>query len=287
MKRTMEYQNVQENRQYKSDLFCMAFGEKQYLLQLYNALNGTAYTNVDDLEVNTLDQVLYMGMKNDISFLIGSTMNLYEHQSTQNANMPLRGLFYFSKLYERYVTENGLNIYSSKLKKLPTPKYVVLYNGMRDEPDERILRLSDAFSEPGGCLECEARLVNINAGHNRELMEKCRRLEEYAIFIGRVRTYAVEGLALKAAILKAMDECAEEGILQDILEKERAEVLGMVLSTFNKELYEKELKEDAFNAGKAAGKLELIQRKLEKGKSVEEIADDLEESVETIRELMG
>lgn len=307
MNQIIEYQNVHENRQYKSDLFCTAFSEKKYKLGLYNAVNGTSYTNPDELEVNTLENVLYMGMKNDISFLVGCTMNLYEHQSTVNPNMPLRGLLYFAKLYERYVAENGLNIYSSKLKKLPTPRYLVFYNGTEEEPDERILRLSEAFVKEGGCLECEVRLLNINHERNKELMEKCRRLEEYALFIARVRDFMADGkMPLKEAITRTIEVCLKEGILPDILCKERTEVLGMVLSTFNKELYEKELKEDAFRAGEEKGRREgreegreegkqegaceklqeLVQKKLAKGKSIEEIAEDLEESVETILELM-
>lgn len=162
MNETIKYQNIHENRKYKDSLFCMAFKSKKDLLDLYNAVNGTAYTNVDDLEINTLENVIYMSMKNDISFLIGYTMNLYEHQSTKNANMPLRGFLYFAKLFESYVDENGLDIYSSTVQKLPTPKYIVFYNGKENEPDERVLRLSDAFIKEGGCLECEARLLNIN-----------------------------------------------------------------------------------------------------------------------------
>lgn len=250
MNETTEYQNIHENRRYKDSLFRMVFKKKEDLLDLYNAVNGTNYSNADDLEVNTLENVLYMSMKNDVSFMISSTMNLYEHQSTQNENMPLRGLLYFAKLFEAYVNDNGLDIYSSKLQKLPTPKYIVFYNGKNEEPDERMLRLSDAFMIKGGCLECKTRLLNINYGRNKELMEKCRRLEEYAIFIARVGLNMKQGkMTLKQAITLAIDKCIQEGILEDILTKQRNEVLGVLLTTFNRELHEKTLKEDAFNDG--------------------------------------
>lgn len=307
MNETIEYQNIHPNRQYKSSVFCMVFKNKKHLLDLYNAVNGTAYTNLDDLEINTLENVIYMSMKNDISFLIGYSMNLYEHQSTKNANMPLRGFLYFARLFETYVDENGLDIYSSTMQKLPTPKYIVFYNGKENEADERILRLSDAFIKEGGCLECEARLLNINYGRNRELLEKCRRLEEYAIFIARVRKHMSEDqMPLKQAIILAMEECIEEGVLEDILRKQRDEVLGVLLTTFNKELHEKCLKEDAFeegyadgfaggytdgfsageNAGERKKLMNQVKTKFAKGKSVEQIADELEESVETIEELI-
>jgi len=224
MKETIEYQNIHENRKYKDSLFRMVSKEKEDLLDLYNAINGTEYDNPEDLEINTLESVLYISMKNDISFLIDGSMNLYEHQSTKNANMPLRGLLYF------------------------------------------------------------ARLLNINYGQNRELMEKCRRLEEYAIFVETVRKYKKEDYSLKKAIILAIDECIEKGILLDILTKERNEVVAVVLETFNKELYEKNLKADAYEDGVRDKLLSLIRIKLEKGKSVEQIADELEETVEMIQE---
>ena len=291
MNKTIEYQNVHENQRYKDVLFRMIFKEKEDLLELYNAVNGTNYQNTEELEVNTLENVLYLGMKNDISFLIGCTMNLYEHQSSRNENMPLRGLLYVARLFETYASENGLDIYSSTLQKLPTPQYIVFYNGTKEEPDERILRLSDAYIKEGGCLECEARLLNINYGRNKKLLEKCRRLEEYAIFISKVRAYMdAENMTRKQAITRAMDDCIHEGILEDILIKQRSEVLGVLLSTYNKELHEKCIKEDAYKEGKEDGAREMlrsqIQKKLAKGKTVEEIAEDLEEGVETIQELM-
>ncbi len=263
MNETIEYQNIHENRSYKDSLFRMVFSKKEDLLDLYNAVNHTDYQNAEALEVTTLENVLYISMKNDISFMIGCTMNLYEHQSSKNENMPIRGVFYFAKLLELFITENHLDIYSSKLQKLPTPRYIVFYNGSAKEQDERILKLSDAFIKPGGCMECEARLLNINYGHNRDLMENCRRLEEYAIFVSTVRKYQQQNKSNpKLAITLAMEECITGNILSDILSKQRAEVFEMLLSTFNKELYEKNLKEDAFEIGKEAGKelalLELV-----------------------------
>ncbi len=286
MKETIEYQNIHENRKYKDTLFRMVFKEKKDLLKLYNAINGTDYDDPEDLEINTLENVLYISMKNDVSFMIDGTMNLYEHQSTKNANMPLRGLLYFARLLEEYILDNDLDIFSSKIQKIPTPKYIIFYNGQINEPDERVLRLSDAFIKEGGCIECEARLLNINYGQNRELMEKCRRLEEYAIFIETVRKYKKEDYSLKKAIILAIDECIEKGILLDILTKERNEVVAVVLETFNKELYEKNLKADAYEDGVRDKLLSQIKIKLSKGKSVEQIAEELEETVETIQEYM-
>ena len=293
MKETMEYQNIRENKKYKDTLFRMVFKNKKDLLDLYNAVNHTNYEDETVLEVNTLENVLYISMKNDASFIIGNTMNLYEHQSTKNENMPLRGLLYFAKMYENYIMEHDVDLFSSKIQKIPTPKYIVFYNGTEQEADKRILKLSDAFIKEGGCLECEVLLLNINYGRNRELMEKCRRLEEYSLFVATVRNYKQKDISLRKAITLAIDECIEKGILLDILTKQRNEVLEVVLSTFNQELYEKNLKQDAYEegmeAGIEAGKLEekkaFIHRNLKKGKTIEEIAELLDEDKTKIQQL--
>ncbi len=242
---TIENQNIHGNRKHKDALFCRVFSKKKDLLDLYNAVNGTDYQNEDDLEVNTLDNVLYMTMKNDVSFIVDCTMNLYEHQSTENPNMPLRGLFYFAKLYTKYVEQQRINLYSSTVQKIPTPKYVIFYNGLESEPDCQMLRLSELFFTKGGCLECEATMLNINYGRNRDLMEKCRRLQEYAKFIDAVRGYAIgKGMDLGMAITLAMEDCIRDSILLDILTEQRSEVFSVILERFDKELYERDLVKD-------------------------------------------
>ncbi len=221
-------------------------------------------------------------------------MNLYEQQSTYNPNMPLRGLLYFAQLYHKFINSRRLNIYGTKLQKIPALHYVVFYNGTKEEPDEQILLLSEAFlradeRKPAqGCLECEVRMLNINYGHNRKLMEKCRRLEEYAIFVSKLRTYTRRyPNQLGVAITKAIDECIAEHILRDFLIEHKSEVLEMVLYSFDKELYESDLKQTAYEEGERNKLVSLVQKKLDKGKSVEEIADALEESIETIQEIIA
>ena len=114
-------------RSYKDSLFRMIFKEKRELLSLYNAINGTSYQDPDELIVTTIEDVLYMGRKNDVSFLIGTRLYLYEHQSTWNPNLPLRNLFYVSDLYSAITEER--NLYSSKRIQIPTPHFLVFYNG--------------------------------------------------------------------------------------------------------------------------------------------------------------
>ena len=238
------------NRKSKDALFRKIFSDRKDLLDLYNALNGTQYTDEEELTVTTLEDVIYISIKNDVSFLLGGTMNLYEHQSSYNPNMPIRGLLYLARLYQNYIDDCEINVFSPVLKHLPSPKFIVFYNGSRDEPDQKLLRLTDAFAEEGtpeeSCLECCATMLNINYGHNYELMEKCRRLEEYSVFVAEVRKALEEGGDQRQAVDDAIDICIEKGVLRDILIKERAAIMNMVLSCTEKQydrLVRKELEQ--------------------------------------------
>ena len=168
-------------------------------------------------------------MKNDLSFLIDAELNLYEHQSTYNPNMPMRGLLYFAGVYNRHISSREINIYSSSPKEFPFPQHIVFYNGTQEEPDRKILKLSDLFQRPNGekepCLECKTLMLNINYGHNRELMKKCRRLEEYAIFVDAIRKNQAKGQDLQEAVEAAVESCIAGGVLADILRAQKAEVV--------------------------------------------------------------
>ena len=260
MSRTKEVEtNVTVNRQYKDRLFKLVFEKKEDLLQLYNAINGTDYDNPDDIEVNTMEDVVYMGMKNDISFLITDVLNLYEHQSTFSPNLPLRGLLYFARLYQKIVG-NEKKIYSGKLIELPYPQFVVFYNGTAKEPERMELKLSDAFpawsKKENAALECRAIVLNVNLGYNKEVMEKCKKLKEYAQYIARVRLYLESGYSVEEAIDKATDECIDEGILEQILRDNRGEVRSMLLTQYDEQAHIEYEKEISYEEGKAEGREE-------------------------------
>lgn len=226
------------NRRYKDSLFRIAFREKKELLELYNAINGSDYKNPDELTIYTLEDIIFMNIKNDISFLVGEMLNLYEHQSTRNPNMPIRGLLYFARNYESYISRQNLDIYSSSQQKLPFPQYYVLYNGTKDEKDRYTIRLEDAFPEVNGlepCLKCTATLLNINFGHNHEIMEKSKTLSDYAIYVQHVRINLNLGMSISQAVEQATDDCIRGGILRDILLKNQAEVKNMVLGAWGTE----------------------------------------------------
>ena len=224
------------NREYKDRLFKFIFKDKVKLLSLYNALNSSHYTNPDDIEITTLEDVIYCKMKNDISFIIDDRLSLFEHQSSYNPNMPLRGFLYFAKHFEKYIVENEVDIYGSKLIELPTPKFVVFYNGIGMKEDRIILRLSDAFvtAKEKACMELEAVVLNINYGKNKKLMESCRSLMEYSYFVQKVKDYSQKH-ERDIAIELAVDECVKENILKEILIKNRSEVVDMLLTEYDEE----------------------------------------------------
>ena len=246
------------NRSYKDSLFRFVFAEKKDLLELYNAINGSHYENTEDLEVNTLEDVLYLGVKNDLSFLLGSSMNLYEHQSTWNENMPLRGLFYFSELYQNYLKAEGLRLTGTGRRLLlPLPRYIVFYNGTKEEPDEAQLLLSDSFPEPKGgglpALECRAQVLNINSGHNQEIMKRCHRLKEYSEFIGEIRCRLQSGLKLEDAVEQGIEACIRRGVLSDILSRSKMEVRKMLLTEYDEKAEREYLRKQSREEGVQQG----------------------------------
>ena len=286
-KRVVTNHRVTANRQYKDTIFRMLFKDKKNLLSLYNAMNQRNYTDEDALEVVTLENAIYMGMKNDLAFIMDMNLYLYEHQSTYNPNIPLRDLFYIANEYQRLVVHKSL--YSSTLQKIPAPKFVVFYNGSKELEDWSQLKLSSAYEHPveDPDLELRVTVLNVNEGHNKELMEHCQTLKEYAQYVARVRKYTSSTeLSLEEAVERAVDECMKEGILSEFLTKNRAEVISMSIFEYDKDEEEKKLRKAEYEAGMEAKMKNLIKKKLEKGKCIETIAEELEEDITVIRKLI-
>lgn len=126
-------------------------------------MNNTTYTDVDNLEITTLENAVYMNYKNDISFVFDFELLLYVTKALQN----------------RIKDEN---LYSKSLIRIPAPRFVVFYNGTDFQPEQQILHLSDAFEkkQKHPSLELTVVVYNINFGHNPELLDACRLLKEYA-----------------------------------------------------------------------------------------------------------
>ncbi len=300
-------------RAYKDRIFRMIFKEKAEFLELYNAMNGTSYDNPDDLIVTTLENAIYMGMKNDVSFMLYDRLALYEHQSSINPNMPLRDLFYLACVYSCLVRDESL--FSERQIKIPEPKFVVFYNGVREAAERDIQRLSDAYINPSADpdLELKVTVLNINEGYNPELMGKCRTLQEYMILVSRIRQYS-KSLPLANAVEKAVNECIRENILADFLRKNKSEVIRVGIFEYDEEKHMQQIREEGQQEGREEGRAEgreegraeglaqgrkegreegrlskladQINHLREKGLSVENIADILVESPEQIRQIM-
>ena len=240
-------------RNYKDTVSRMLFREPENALSLYNALNGTSYTDASQITFNMLDNAIYMAMQNDISFLIMNEVNLYEHQSTYNLNMPLRDLFYVAELLQVYVKDQSL--YSSKLIKLPTPHFVVFYNGIESKPEKRILRLSEAFEVPTDDpeLELKVTILNINPSMNEELKEKCPVLKQYTQYVEQVR-YNSANMPLEQAVEEAIEYCVRHDILKDFLLKQRAEVVKMSIFEYDEEREIELIRRDEREIGEQIGK---------------------------------
>ncbi len=270
------------NRQYKSNLFTKLFGEnRENALSLYNAVNNSNYTNAEDLTFTTLEDVVYMKMKNDVSFVFGRTLNLYEHQSTYNPNMPLRGFLYFADLYRKYVNK-GTRIYGKRLVKIPTPRYLVFYNGSTDDfsEDRKELYLSDSFEETNksGKYQWTATMININHGKNKELMSKCKVLEDYSGFVAKVREYNAV-MELADAIDKAVEEFIGKGVLGAYLHRHRNEVRDMFLTEFNEEEYLEMVREEEREEGRIIERMNILFNFLGK---LDEIPREIQRQAETL-----
>ena len=266
----------------------MLFKDKEELLSLFNAINGTQYRDPEALEINTLENAVYMSMKNDISCVLDMRMNLYEHQSTVNPNMPLRYLMYISSLYEKHIRNRDL--YSRRRIPLPTPKFVVLYNGEEHQPARKELRLSDAFMTDTGEINLELVVLqlNINKEFNPELKQKCQKLYEYTLYVDMVRQYR-KSCSLEEAVEQAVTKCIREGILKDFLTKNRAEVIRMSIFEYNEELHHKSLLEEGWKEGLEQGREEekhdICCRMLKAHRTPEEISSFTGESIDYLYRL--
>ena len=272
------------NRTFKSTLFIMLFEDRKNLLELYNAITGKHYADPELLEINTLENAIYMSMKNDVSFLIDGRLSLYEHQSTKNPNLPLRFLLYISHLYSRLTVKE--NLYGETIVQIPAPEFLIFYNGKDKMPERQILKLSDMYSVQEGQpkLELEATLLNISGSNNQKLKEACRTLGEYAIYTDKIRNYT-ETMELSEAVDRAMDECIREDVLREFLMKHRAEARAMSIFEYDQERHMQQEREAGIEKGKEQLLRRQVQKNLSRGMSISEIAEVLDETEERIQEI--
>ena len=257
------------NREFKSDVFSMLMEIKKYAMSVYNCLNDTNFTNLDDLEVHTLDKGVSLTVRNDAAFVVDASLSIYEHQSTVCPNMPVRNLIYYTTIVSKLLKKK--NIYGKKLIKIPIPKFVVFYNGDEEQPEEYDMKLSDAFEKETDNPELElvCKVYNINFGKNKYLLDRCPVLKEYMIFVDYVRLYLKEyGYEdLEKAINQAIDRCIQEDVLADFLKENRAEVVKVTQLdyTFDRQITME--REEAREEGRAEGREEGRAEGREEGRA--------------------
>ena len=236
-KSSVTVKNLSVNEEHKDRVFKFLFGNpenREWTLALYNAVNGTSYDNPDEIQFNTIEDAVYLGMRNDVSFIILSELHLWEHQSTFNPNMPMRMFIYAAKLYEKYIAGSEYYPYSSTLQSAPRPKCICFYNGTSNQAERKILRLSETFGGEGD-IEVLVTMLNINYGKNKALMRACAPLNEYAWLVNAIRKHRKELKNLEVAIDAAIDEMPDEFIIKKFLLLNKAEVKGMFLTEYNQE----------------------------------------------------
>ena len=281
-----------ENPEYKSRLFSFIFGRaenKEWTLSLYNAIRGTSHGNPDDITINTIEDVVYLGMKNDLSILVSEAVNLYksvelyEQQSTLNPNMPVREFMYAGKIYDKFLYEFKFNRYGTRLIPLPIPKLVVFYNGLDDQKDDVMLRLSDAFKQEirnslnarkkkltedeldaeveriyrqaDPDIQVKVRMVNINYGHSKGILDSCRPLREYAWLVAEIRRNNEPDAdgnrpGIEAAIDKSLDNMPDDFVIKNFIMANRAEVKDMCLTEYNEAEIHEMFKQEGWEIGR-------------------------------------
>ena len=293
---------VKENREYKNSMFVDLFFEdalaEENDISLYNALHDEPLPEGTSIQKIRVDDILYLNFKNDVSFGVGGKVMVFgEHQSTINENMPLRSLMYIGRAYEKIVPVRDR--YKKKLVKLPKPEFYTFYNGEKDWVNEKVLKLSDDYMVQDGppMLDLEVKVININPAQQHKVLEKCRILKEYGQFVDILRDYQSKGDS--DAFKHTIEQCIDSGILADYLRKKGSEVINMLIAEYDYDMDIEVQREEAYTEGLSRGReegreegrsdklIEQLKKKLSKGKSPEEIAGELEESVDTIQELMA
>ena len=272
------------NRSYKDSVFNMYMtSNPAYLIESYNAIQGENYDLNTPIEINTLNDVLYKGKVNDLSFSLDNRyIVLYEHQATINKNMPVRVLLYLGRLLEKLLDRKSL--YREKQIPLMTPEFIVLYNGQKPYPDISYMRLSDAFicqphkteEEPAPSVELVVKVINIGYGHNKSILEKSKPLQDYSIFTYEVQKYKDSGLPLQEAIRRAVIYCRENDIMQPFLTDNSSEVENMLLTDWNWDEAMEVAKEEAWKDGREEGErkksIDIAKKLRMRGDPLDEIA---------------
>ena len=263
-----------ENREYKSDVFAMLMENKSYALQVYNALNGSSYDDPEMVEMRNLQKIISLSIRNDAAFIVGTDINVYEHQSSYNPNMPLRSLIYYSTIIKKRVRNKDLH--RKKLIRIETPHFIVFYNGKDIRPEIEVMRLSEAYKKSTNtpALELTCTVYNINPG--MKILEKCTILREYTQFVEKVRDNKEKNM--ENPVENAIEYCIENHILEDFLRERGTEVIDNMAIDMTFERRIKILNNELSKEKKRANK------EKKRADDAEKRANKLQQQLDTIRQ---
>ena len=269
------------NAQYRDSVFRSFFNDQTRLLSLCNAVLGTNYTNPDELNINTLEGLFFDKQKNDISCSIDNHfLVLIEHQTSVNNNMPFRCLSYVAELLNNLI-KNKHKLYHKGLIKFPRPKFFVLYDGDKDEPLQRQMRLSEAFEGESDSLELVVTAFNINYGLAQPLLKNCHYLSDYSTLVGKVKEGIRLGLSRRDAITRAVNFCLDKDIMGEYLVEHAEEVFNMLALEWNMD----DALQARFDEGRDEGIEEVAVNMIRDGEPLDKILKFTKLSLERIKEL--
>ena len=257
----------QTNRNYKDGIFRTLFNDKEKLLELYNALEGKNLGPETDIQIVTLDSVIYMDIKNDVAFTVdGKFIVVAEHQSSYCPNICVRMLSYIGRTYERLYSKASM--YGTVPVKIAAPEFYVFYNGGKELPNEYTCRLSDNFVSPApeNSAELVAKLINIRYNEGAEILKHSQTMKEYSLFIHYVYDGLAESLTLEEAAAAAIRRCMDEKILTDFLQKYGGEVTSMLFMEVTREEYGKAREHEGYERGIERGIAQGRESGLHEGK---------------------
>ena len=270
--------NTTIKRNYKDGIFRSLFNDEKVLLELYSALSGKDYPKDTPVEIVTLENVIFNDIKDDLAFIVDNRfIILTEHQSTLCPNIPVRMFCYLAKEYEKMVSRNS--VFSTTLEKIPTPELYMFYNGVEEMPPEWTMKLSDAFT--GDCdiisVELVVKAINVNYESGAELLQRCKTLREYSLFIHKVRVYYNETGDLEYAVDRTIRECIEGGVISEFLNRQKGDIMSVLEVNLTREERDKVREHDGYVRGLAEGinrlNLEHAAKMKAMGLSVEQIRE--------------
>jgi predicted transposase/invertase (TIGR01784 family) len=250
--------DAKPNRQYKDSLFVTFLTEDPArLIEVYNAVFDADVPPDAEVEINTLENVLYHTVNNDLSFTLGNSLVvLMEDQATLNMNMPLRLLMYLARVYEKLLPSKA--VYAVKTIKVPKPEFVVFYNGKEEMPDTLELKLSEAFKDAHTkeTLELTVTMYNINPGHNEQIRSRSKALRDYSTFIAKIHEYEKSGTPLAEAIGSGVKYCIENGVMPEFIKKHSSEVMNMLFVEYDPVEARQVAIEEGYEDGREDGRKE-------------------------------